>query len=399
MKKSLLILLLTIPFVGFGQGWEKTFGGSNYDEGHYVQQTKDGGYIIIGKTESFGNGDRDVLLLKTDENGDSLWIKTFGGKGEDVGVYGQQTSDGGYIIVGSTESFGNGKDDNTLFETQNNTHFYKTFERMDLYVIKTDENGDSLWTKTFGGKGRDDGREIQQTSDGGYIIVGDTKNDGNWNVYLNKINENGDLLWTKTFEGSGNSVKQTTDGGYIITNGTFSLRTESSLSLKKTDENGNLLWNKSYGTNFSGGGEIQQTSDGGYIIVGNIDKGTNWDIYLIKTNSKGDSLWTKTFGGKNYESGSSVQQTSDGGYILTGGSSSFGNKDSSGDMYLVKTDENGDSLWIKTFGGKNYDIGFSIQQTKDGGYIITGITESFGNGKWDVYLIKTDKDGNVFEVK
>jgi hypothetical protein len=381
MKQLLFIILLNIPFFGFGQGWEKTFGGTGSDEGISVQQTTDGGYIITGHIRSFGN--TDVYLIKTDGNGDSLWTKTFGGTGSDEGFSIQQTTNGGYIITGYTESFGNG---------------YR-----DVYLIKTDGSGNEQWNKTFGGTNLDKSHSVQQTTGGGYIITGFTESFGNGNkdVYLIKTDGNGDSLWTKTFGGTGDdwsfSVQQTIDGGYIITGYTYPFGNgDYDVYLIKTDGNGNEQWNKTFGgTGEDWGHFVQQTTDGGYIITGYTESfgNGNKDVYLIKTDGNGDSLWTKTFGGTGDDWSFSVQQTTDGGYIITGYTESFGNGDY--DVYLIKTDGNGDSLWTKTFGGTGEDWGVSVQQTTDGGYIITGTTYSYGNGDYDVYLIKTDGNGNI----
>jgi hypothetical protein len=331
MKKLIFILLLTIPFFGFGQGWEKTFGGTGGDGGSSVQQTTDGGYIITGFTTSSVNGDDDVYLIKTDGNGDSLWTKTYGETIVDGGNSVQQTTDGGYIITGSTRD----------------TNNYS-----DVYLIKTDGNGDSLWTKTYGGSDHYYGFSIQQTTDGGYIITGYKRSSGgvmDFDVYLIKTDGNGDSLWTKTY--------------------------------------GGIYYHMGY--------SVQQTIDGGYIICGNTNSFGNglFEFWLIKTDGNGVEQWNQTYGGSDNCYGRSVQQTTDGGYIITGFTTSSVNGDD--DVYLIKTDGNGTEQWNKTFGGTGNDQGSSVQQTTDGGYIITGFTSSFGNGSYDVYLIKTDGNGNI----
>ena len=262
-------------------------------------------------------------------------------------------------------------------------------------------NSSNTWTKTFGGTSSDEGHSVKQTTDSGYIITGSTGYGIGSDVYLIKTNENGDSLWTKTFGGTdieqGSSVQQTTDGGYIITGSTSSFGNGSSdVYLIKTDDGGNEEWTKTFGgTNSDQGLSVQQTTDGGYIITGYtyfLGSGI-CDLFLIKTDENGVEQWTKTFGGTGNDRGSSVQQSKDGGYIITGGTNSLGNGDD--DVYLIKTDESGNELWTKIFGGTGYDEGISVQQTTDGGYIITGNTDSFGNGGTDVYLIKTDENGDV----
>jgi hypothetical protein len=377
MQKILFILLLTIPFIGFGQGFEKTFGGANFDLGYSVQPTSDGGYIITGSTESYGNGDADVYLVKTDANGDSLWTKTFGGASQDYGSSLQLTSDGGYVIAGRTE-YGNGD--------------------KDVYLIKTDANGDTLWTKTYGGTSLDFGFFVLQTTDGGFIITGATESFGNGgrDVYLVKTDANGIEQWAQSFGGSvfdiGNCVQQTTDGGYIIVGGTNSFGNGNrDVYLVKTDDNGVEQWNQTFGgVEFDVGNSVKQTSDGGYIITGRTASfgAGDKDVYLIKTDGSGTEQWYKTFGGPSFDLGTCVHQTPDGGYVICGGADSFGA--GARDAYLIKTDSNGTELWNETFGGANFEIAYHMQLTSDGGYVIIGGTDSYGNGDRDFFLIKTE---------
>ena len=356
--------------------WTKTYGGSNQDRGYSVQQTSDGGYIIAGWTESFGAGGEDVYLIKTDSLGDSLWTKTYGYSSSDFGYSVQQTTDGGYIIVGCTYPFG------AAF--------------VDVYLIKTDADGNPLWTNEYGGEFSDLGHLVQQTSDGGYIIAGWTTSFGlfDFDIYVLKTNSNGDTLWTKTYGGpdfeSGTAVQQTSDGGYIISGATKSFGPgDGDVYLIKTDENGDTLWTRTYGgTSDDIGNFVQETPDGGYIVVGYTSSfgAGGYDVYLIKTDENGDTLWTRTYGGTEWDLGKTVQQTSDGGYIIVGWTKSFGTGDH--DVYLIKTDAEGNNFWTRTYGGTGDDRGNSVQQTSDGGYIVAGSTESFGAGSEDVYLIK-----------
>ena len=358
--------------------WTKTIGGINGDQGNFAQQTTDGGYIIIANTTSFGAGANDIWLIKTDDSGDTSWTKTFGAGGNDGGNYVQQTTDGGYIIAGQNASFG----------------------PVDGWLLKTDSSGDTLWTKFFGGGGFDYINCVQQTSNGGYIIAGRTNSFGasSYDAWLLKTDSSGDTLWTKTFGGSaneyGSSVDTTSDGGYVIAGITSSFGAgHNDVWLIRTDGDGDTLWTKAYGgSNDEWALSVQETSDGGFVVTGTTDSfgaGLN-DIWLIKTDGSGDTLWTKTYGGMMYDWGTSVQQTTDGGYIIAGYTDSFGAGND--DMLLIRTDNSGNTLWMKTLGGGTNDRGSSVQQTADGGYIVAGLTGSSGAGGLDVWLIKIAPD-------
>jgi predicted secreted protein len=384
--KGFMLAGLVLLLVGLGVGksvaqapsweWFKTFGGSNLDWGYSVQQTSDGGFILVGYTWSFGAGRDDVWLIKTDATGNEQWEKTFGGIRDDLGYSVQQTRDGGFIVVGSTESFGAGG--------------------VDVWLIKTDADGNEQWEKTFGGSDWDGGSSVQQTSDGGFILVGDTTSfgAGGADVWLIKTDASGNKEWDRTFGGSdsdyGLSVQQTSDGGFILVGYTWSFGAgEADVWLIKTDASGNREWDRTFGGRYWDGGQsVQQTSDGGFIIVGETTSfGGKEDVWLIKTDASGNREWDRTFGGSENDLGYSVQQTSDGGFILVGTTRSFGAGED--DVWLIKTDATGNKLWEKTFGGSNLDGGLSVQQTSDGGFIVVGTTWSFGAGDADVLLIKS----------
>jgi len=365
--------------------WTKTFGGVYPDGGSSVQQTTDGGYIICGHKGIIQFEDYDIWLIKTNAYGDTLWTKTFGGAYEEFGYSVQQTTDGGYIICGSKA--------------------YAPSGYRDIWLIKTNASGNTIWTKTYGGVFGETGRDIEQTTDGGYILVGNTYLSGNdYDIWLIKTNSSGDTLWTKTFGGDysdfGLSVEQTNDGGYIV-GGVLDYSNGVSVDiwLIKTDAYGDTLWTKIFGGAMRNEcNSVQQTTDGGYILTGNTDKfpSSFRDVWVIKTNTLGDTLWTKTFGGDYSDWGEEVQQTTDGGYIICGATESYGAGNY--DVWLIKINAFGNVVWTKTIGGNSADYGGAVNLTTDGGYVICGRTASFGAGHVDVWLIKTAPDLSNLEL-
>jgi hypothetical protein len=389
MKKIMLISIVLCLFVFsvvFAQNpgdiiWSNSYGELDKEYGYSVNLTTDGGYIMGGYSNSFGAGDNDVYLVKTDADGDTLWTRTYGGIDTDKCKSVQQCSDGGYIIAGETNSFGAGS--------------------YDVYLIKTDANGDTLWTRTFGGTGIDRAESVKETADGGYIVTGNTGSfgAGGKDVYLIKTDANGDTLWTKTYgatdDEEGHSVILTTDGGYIIAGFTDSFGAGGKdMYLIKTDANGDTLWTSTNGgIDNDRGYSVQQCNDGSFIVAGDTKSSGagSSDFYLVKTDADGETLWTRDYGGSAIDIGYSLQQTTDGGYIIAGSTQSF--NVGYFDVYLVKTDAMGDTLWTRTYGSFNYEHGRSVQLTTDGNYVVAGWTWSYGPGISAFWLLKIAGEG------
>lgn len=219
-------------------------------------------------------------------------------------------------------------------------------------------------------------------------------------MYLLKVDSRGFGEWNYTFGGNGleqgRSVQQTSDGGYIIAGSSSSFGVSQDIYLVKTDLLGIEEWSQTYGTDlFQEGYGVQQTSDGGYIIVGrsDISGGSDFDILLVKTNSLGVQEWIQTYdAGSSLDVGYSVQQTEDGGYIVSGSIIGIFGGD---DVYIFKTGPGGGFLWSKTYGGVADDRGYSVQQTSDDGYVVGGVKGNGGVAGTDFYVIKTDIEGNV----
>ena len=353
--------------------WNRTYGGL-YDDGAWsLQGTNDGSYIIAGYASSQGQVS-DLLLVKTDSKGIEQWNRTFGGSSEDLGCFVRQAQDGGYIVTGSTKSYGIGE------------------ER--LWLLKTDSNGNKEWDRTFGGfvsSSGDGGWSVDQTKDGGYIVTGYTRSygAGGIDLWLIKTDSLGRKEWDRTFGGPkddvGMSVIQTKDGGYIVTGKTASYGSgKDDVWLIKTDSAGFKLWNETFGgLEDDEGMQVLEVKDC-YIITGRTEsEGAGKKAFLLETDSNGKKLWERVYGEDSV--GISLRLTLDGGYIIAGYTNS---KDSGREALLVKTDNSGKEQWNMRFGGPGQNMATSVVESIDGGYVIAGITNSYGAGAEDAWLVK-----------
>ncbi|MHA2252645.1 MAG: hypothetical protein ACXAD7_19940 [Candidatus Kariarchaeaceae archaeon] len=367
--------------------WHQTYGGSGSEMAYALIQTSDGGYVLTGYTDSFGAGNDDVWLVKTDVNGSMQWNKTYGSNGFEMANALIQASDGGFILAGYTDSFGAGN--------------------YDVWLVKTDVNGNMQWNKTYGGERNERANALIQASDGGFIFAGytDSFGAGNDDVWLVKTDVNGNMQWNKTYGGNENDrvydLVMTSDGGYALVGYTNPLNAiNEDIYLVKTDDNGSMQWDTNYGGDGSErASTLVQTIDGGYIIVGHTDSFnvSNDEAYAVKTDVNGSMQWNKTYGGEGDDRMSQIIQSPVGGIIISGFTRSFGAGQL--DMSLVWINSNGTMQFNRTYGGEDDDMAFTLIETADEGLALTGSTYSFGAGRFDMWLIKMDYSGHVIITK
>ncbi len=394
-----ILFMLNLPAQPAVQ-WQKTLGGTDLDEARCIHQTDDSGYIIVGNTLSnngdvLGNhGGWDFWVVKMSSTGSIQWKKTLGGTNNDWPYTIQQTTDGGYIVAGFSES-SNGD--------VSNNHGEK-----DAWLIKLSNTGTVQWEKAYGGSAWESANSIQQTSDGGYVFAGIAQSSdgdvsgvhGDLDFWVVKINGQGDIEWQKALGGTGediaNSIKQTSDGGYIVTGRTSSNDGDVSYNhgnvdywVVKINSAGIIEWQKSLGgTSTEVSFDINQTINGEYIVIGYSSSSNGdisghhggKDIWVVRLNNEGEIVWQKSLGGSDQDWGYSIALTSGDGCILAGGTRSsdgdvLGNHGFD-DIWLVKLNVLGELEWQRTLGGSQSEVCFSFQQTNDNGYALCGYTWS-----------------------
>jgi hypothetical protein len=361
----------------------RTYGGAKADAGWNILNSGDG-YVAAGDTASSGQGSTDAYLIKTNYSGSLLWTRTFGDTGAESGIALCETRDNGYLMAGGSTSFGSGE--------------------TDAYAVKTDKDGEKIWDMVYGGKNYDYVYSVCPATGEGYVMTGYSSSFGaglDSDVYLIKIDEQGKKLWEKTYGGSGwdtgYSVIESGTNGYMIAGYTTSTGLgKSDMYVVKVDANGNCLWAHSYG----GGREdravcIIRAEDGGYIVAGKSQsytaRGFGWDIILMKISEDGRELWNRPYPAAEAEIGNCLIRANNGGYIMAGTKKCYGMCDSN--IYVIRTDAEGNSAWVRVFSGKNNEFANSICRAEDKGYVILGTTLSYGYGRGDIFMLKIDENG------
>ncbi len=359
--------------------WSKHFGGPYNEKGASCRTTYDSSIVLLGSTYSYGAGDWDIYLIKLTSTGDTVWTRTFGGDSTEYGYDMQVTPDRGFIVTGCTRSTGAGK--------------------KDVYLLKLDSLGQLQWSRTFGGAGDDEGLSVRQTFDGGYIVCGTTNSSGHGytDVYLLKVNASGSLTWSKTYGGAGgdtgSAVRQTADSGFVLVGTTGSFGTGySSVYAVRTDKNGDSLWATTYGgARADLGYTVENTSDGGFIFGGaTVPTGAGYyDAYLVKTDPTGSVEWENNYGGDKEDMAYSILETASGDFIIAGKTDSYNTYSKA---YLIRVNPIGDPLWTRYYGGDKSDFGQSVIEDPSHDYYMLGYSFSYSTGGSDMYLLKIKGD-------
>jgi len=428
MNKYILIAALSIftfplsIFNSFAQvptiQWQKALGGTNEDWATSIEQTTDGGYIVAGRTLS-NDGDVtgnhagwDYWVVKLSDTGAIEWQKALGGFGNDLATSIKQTIDGGYIVAGSS--------------TSNDGDVTGNHGEQDYWVVKLTSSGAIDWQRSLGGTGRDEAYSIEQTTDGGYVVAGisgsndgDVTGDhGDMDYWVVKLTSTGAIDWQKALGGTAfdgaYSIKETSEGGYIVAGASAS--NDGDLTgnhgggeqwVVKLTGTGTIEWQKALGgTGVDRAFSIAQTDDSGYIVAG-ASSSTDGDVtgnhgggdqWVVKLTDTGAIDWQRALGGTGYDEASSIEQTTDGGYIVTGSTGSNDGDVSDGhgalDHWVVKLTNTGAIDWQKALGGTGYDLSHCIKQTTEGGFIVAGSSSSndgdvTGNhGDYDFWVVK-----------
>jgi hypothetical protein len=404
--------------------WQKSLGGSSLDTPYSIIETTDGAYIIAGSVYSndgdvIGNhGNVDIWIVKLNVNGNIIWQRSLGGSGIEEAFSIIETTNGGYIVAG--------------YSSSSDGDVSTNYGNEDVWVIKLDANGNMLWQKSIGGTGNERAYSIQQTTNGGYIVAGYTNsNDGvvsgnhgySEDYWVIKLDFSGNIEWKKCFGGTqqeyATSIQQTSDNGFIVvgqsTSNDGDLINNQGYQdgwIVKLDAIGNIVWKKSLGGMadewFT---SVIQLPSGEYLVAGytNSNDGDiagnhgDTDAWIIKLDELGNIIWNKCIGDGTLNTLNSLQRTSDVGFVFSGHSYNLAGSNQP-EFWVVKMDTHGNIIWQSYYGGSEDEFAHSIQQTSDSGYIVCGWSNSTdgdvnGNhGNMDYWVVKLSSESGMEEI-
>ena len=381
--KKLITIMLFIPFICNGQGtFFRSYGGSGNDFGEAVLLTSDSCYLVVGATESFGNGVTDLYVFKVDALGDYLWSNIYGGPNIEYGTDAVELDDGSFLLCGYSNS--------------------SNFD-YDYYIVKIDEDGQHQWTKRYGGEDWDLAYSICEInhSNKGFIIAGETYSYGlgNTDAYLIKINEDGDTLWTKTYGGNEKDVFNEViedDFGNIICIGSSSSNTQfndADIWIVKTDSIGNEIWNIALSDTLNDEGiSICLAANGNYLIAGNDQQATNTAAFFAALDTSGTLIYSNEYSGALNDYSSSILRYNDStSYTLVANSYSFASINEHTDLLVTQLNGMFAMNGLSSVLGTDYDeFSKDADTTIDHGIIITGTTTGTANGMNSIFLLKLD---------
>ncbi len=369
--------------------WSQTFGTTNSEDARDLVECSSGGFAFVGEIQVSGHG-TDVWLVRTDNNGNQLWNRTFGGTYSEDGKALTECSDGGFAITGYKYSGG-------LYP--------------DLWLIRTNSTGHEQWNQVFDVYATDVGNDVIECSGGGFAVIGTTQNTSHtYNFLLLRTDATGNHLWNQSFGYAGSergySIVEASSGGFALAGSKYVGNTD--MWLVRTDASGNHQWNKTYGGPYGEAcNELVECSDGGFALTGyayNTDTGDD-DYWLVRTDAAGVHQWNQSYHGLSEDEAKGLVECSDGGFALIGsggyvdeeirrGGCQKGKWAGEEDMWLVRTDASGNHVWNQSFGGTNDDDGRAIVSCSDGGFALAGITMSYGAGNYDAWLVRVGQ-GNL----
>lgn len=383
MRRAIYCLIIVLfPMFIQASTWTQTLGGSGRDQTKAVRQTPDGGFVLAGTTQVSSAGNLDAWVIRLNAAGAILWQKSYGTGSQEIAYDIALTNDNGFVFVGSVKPSG---------------------VNYDIWCVKLDSNGNISWQKTYGGRAPEEALSVQQTHDGGFIVGGYSFSfsaNGEADAVFMKLDSLGNIQWQKTYgyanpNDSAEVALQTLDGGFLIAGysggGVYTIEGYCI----KLDPSGNVSWVKSYqGTDQAAIYSALQAGDGNYVVAGTtytFHDGWGYDAWVAKLDASGGIKWQTSYGENSVDYARSIQQTKDGGFIVAGTTTTSNGSDA----WTFKLNGAGNVAWQKIFGGRGKDELWDVAQTDDGGYVFSGTTESLGAGGIDAFVLRTSGSGST----